>query len=86
MTYDDHVDCDRQLNEADDKIMELQKRILELESGAEVITKVFTVVNCDIKSCTHRRKEGMCNQASIELQGCTPEADNVVACSRFLEG
>jgi len=70
--------------QADNK--KLNKRILELESGAEVVVKVFTVVDCDIESCTHRREKGMCNQAKIELQGCAPDADNVVACSRFFEG
>ncbi|KKL03959.1 hypothetical protein LCGC14_2620820, partial [marine sediment metagenome] len=35
MTYDDHVDCDNQLNEAEDKILKQAKRIEELEAEVE---------------------------------------------------
>lgn len=37
MTMDDHIDCDRQLNEAEDKILELTKRITELETALQGI-------------------------------------------------
>lgn len=31
MTYDEHVDCDRQLNEAEDEILQQAKRVTELK-------------------------------------------------------
>lgn len=35
MTMDEHEDCDRQLNEAEDKIIEQTERIKELEAELE---------------------------------------------------
>lgn len=42
MTFDEHVDCDSQLNEAEDRIIELLKRIKELEAR---IKKVCDLIN-----------------------------------------
>ena len=44
-----------------------------------------TKIICHVESCKYRNKEGVCIHTSIHLQGCTPDADNVVACSEFLE-
>ena len=53
----------------------------------------MTKVYCDIKSCKHqwdgeiagivftkKKKKGRCLCPIIHLQGCAPDADNVVAC------
>ena len=54
------------------------ERIKELEDTS------FTIVRCNIKSCRYS-KQGICKHTSIYLQGCSPDADNVVACSEFCE-
>ena len=47
--------------------------------------KIGTEIRCDIVTCDNRNSLGFCVQKTIHLQGCTPEADNVVACSEFYE-
>lgn len=43
MTFDEHNDCDRQLNEAEDKIIKLNERITELETA-----KTIGIQACDL--------------------------------------
>lgn len=44
-----------------------------------------TRIVCKVKSCAYRSSEGICEHTSIHLQPCTPDGDNVVACSEFTE-
>lgn len=38
MSYDEHADCDRQLNEAEDRILKLQQRIKELKTEMQEVS------------------------------------------------
>jgi hypothetical protein len=50
-------------------------------------------IYCNVESCKHRKvdpqyikgKNGYCTAKTIILQPCSPDADNVVACSEFTE-
>ena len=55
-----------------------QSRIKELEEESN--TKVI----CDVLSCPYNKK-GICKHTTIRLQGCSPVADNFVACTEFCE-
>jgi len=44
-----------------------------------------TRIMCNVESCVYRSDEGICTHTSIHLQACSCDADNVVACSEFLE-
>ncbi len=39
---------------------------------------------CTTKFCQHN-EQGECTAEAIHLEGCTPDADNVFACSEFGE-
>ncbi len=43
-----------------------------------------TQIKCDAICCKNNKK-GICQQTSIFLQGCSPDSDNVLACSEFHE-
>lgn len=48
---------------------------------------IATRIICHVVSCNWRdKKESVCTHTSIHLQGCSPDADNVVVCSEFWEG
>jgi len=61
-----------------DKYNKLRERIQELEAGD------YTKVLCEVFSCRYC-KEGVCAHTTIHLTGCTPDADNIVACSEYCE-
>jgi hypothetical protein len=42
-----------------------------------------TRIYCDVKSCSKRSEEGICESETIHLNACTPDADNIVGCSEF---
>lgn len=46
-----------------------------------------TRIICQIVTCKHRGKEGegICKHTTIQLQGCSPDADNVMVCSEYEE-
>lgn len=50
-----------------------------------------TKIICHVMSCKHcddsepYKNAGICKCETIRLQGCTPDADNVVACSEYEE-
>jgi len=44
-----------------------------------------TRINCGVKSCVHRSKDGFCDREDVHLQPCAHDVDNVVACSEFEE-
>lgn len=60
------------------KNLKQEERIKELEETA------FIKILCDVRSCKHC-KDGVCKHTTIHLQGCSPDADNVIACSEFCE-
>jgi len=42
------------------------------------------LIYCDAYNCDNNHK-GKCHADTIHLQVCTPDADNVLGCSEFLE-
>lgn len=65
MTYDEHIDCDRQLNEAEDRILMLNKviedlngRIKELEAENDRMRGCAGCRDCEIATCEQALKGG----------------------------
>lgn len=69
-----------------EKITQLQTENKELEDERG------TLIYCTVLVCANNIQlvgcpegQGMCSIESIHLQGCTPDADNILGCSEFTE-
>ena len=69
-----------------EQIQTKNKRLIEALEKIIMETRIMeTRIICNVKSCEHCGKSGICDCACIHLQPCSTEADNVVGCSEFLD-
>jgi hypothetical protein len=82
MTYDEHIDCDNQLKEAENKIIALEARCDKLKEALRLFIKVKELKD-DMNECIDERKEGlvgilvMSDELAKKYQGIHRERENL---------